>query len=152
MPCYSPPVSVLNGACSNSEGGRLSRMMKGCCYKGNTTSFPVDTPSCNPSYLSTINKPVITQPESSRVSAICNVRASSRLTQDYVKQLLSKATVTNYSSEDARVSAVQQGAINCGNSDPFSLRIPPTDFTCIPTPPPPGPPARICVLTKNQKF
>jgi len=152
MPCCSPPVSVLNGACSNSEGGRLSRMMKSCCYKGNTTSFPVDTPSCNPTYVNPTNKAVITPSESSRLTSLCNVRATTRLTQEYVKKLLSASSKLNFSSEDARVSAVQQGAINCGTSQPFSLRIPPTDFACVPMPPPPGPPAKICVLTKNQKF
>ena len=152
MPCCSPPVSILNGACSNSEGGRLSRMMKGCCYKGNTTSFPVDTHSCSSTDSTNIHQPIITPLESSRVNSICNVRSSKRLTQEYVRQLLSRPTNINYSSEDARVSAVQTGAIKCGRSDPFSLRITPTDLTFIPMPPPPGPPAKICVLTKNQKF
>lgn len=148
MACISCPVSVLNGASANSEGGRLARMTKAYCYKGAASTIP-DAPYCK------VSQPpgqVITPPESIRVSAICYVQTS-RLTQEYVKKLLAaKASQgNNYLTENTRVLALQERIEACNPIDPLVSRIEPINTTCLPIPPPPGPPAR-CVLTKNQKF
>lgn len=147
--CISCPVPVLNGASANSEGGRLARRMKGHCYKGNVTTIP-DTPFCK------VRQPPgqsITPVQSIRVNSMCNVVSTSRLTQDYVKSLLAAKDVRgkNYVTEGTRIAALEASSAICSPPDPLSLRIKPTDYTFLPTPPPPGPPAR-CALTKNQKF
>jgi hypothetical protein len=140
-------VPVLNGACSNSEGGRLARMMKTQCYKGNVTSFQSETSCClKPIRLSTpTDTIVITPPESTRINTICGT-SSRKMTQEYVKSLLS-TTNTNICQN---ISPAQ--TITMTNVPFFTSRIEPTDLKFVPTPPPPGPPARPCVLTKNQKM
>jgi hypothetical protein len=124
--------------------------MKGHCYKGDVTTIP-DSPFCK-----LVQPPgqVITPAESIRVGSLCSVVRTSRLTQEYVKELLSAKAKrgVNYSTEGIRIAAAEASATLCSPPNALSLRIEPTDFTCMPTPPPPGPPARICALTKNQKF
>jgi hypothetical protein len=145
--CISCPSVVLNGASANSEGGRLSRMMKGHCYKNK--SFPADTSFCK------LNQPggqiVITPPESVRVNT--NLNTTTRLTQAYVKSLLAAKAIrtVNYTTESARILALESSAAECAPSNPFSSRIDAINTNCLTIPPPPGPPAR-CALTKNQKY
>jgi hypothetical protein len=148
--CTSCPVGppILNGACANSEGGRLSRLLRSCCYKGNSINFPGDTSFCK------LKQPVgiaITPPQSTRVNAYA-IKAN-RLTQTYVKSLLAAKAIRtiNYPTESTRIAAVEATAAACAPPNPLSLRIQPINTNCLPIPPPPGPPAS-CALTKNQKY
>lgn len=143
-------VPVLNGACSNSEGGRLSRIMKGLCYKGDITSIPSDTSYCPtrlmPNSISDVTDTiVITPPESTRVNNICGGN-SRRMTQDYVKKLLHNLNPSSH------CETVSDPPITMINKPFFTSRFEPLDKTYVPTPPPPAPPAKACPLTKNQKM
>jgi len=149
--CISCPVRppTLNGASANSEGGRLSRLLRSCCYKGESTNFPGDTSICK--LTKSGGQIAITPPQSTRINT--HVIQSNRLTQAYVKSLLAAKTTQgkNYATESNRIAAVEANAAACAPSNPLSLRIEPINTNCLPIPPPPGPPAP-CALTKNQKY
>lgn len=148
----------LNGSTANTEGGRIRRKIV-YCEPVKAGGFTESTP-CR-----TIQRtqPTITPTESSyltsKMEACGNFPRSGAITQEMAKEILRQAGARQkFETEGERIAVVNNEAISC-STNPFSetarfsnyARIP-DPFICPPLPPPPGPPARPCILQKNQKF
>jgi len=143
----------LNGAAGNTEGGRLSRLMRTTrmCYSGSLVSSGEA-----PCYVKESIQTPITQTENSRMTLLTATMNGTLLngggvTQARAKQILAAAAASAvYDSQSAYTNALQQKTIACSDDSPTlkPIIIP----ACPPLPPPPGPPAPKCILAKNQKY
>jgi hypothetical protein len=144
--CSSNPLNGLPLG-GNTEGGRLQREQAACAKK-HVDNGPVTAYCCSP-YKETVQAP-ITPTSGSRTDDLalgCNQKQGVTIAR--VQALL--ATVgTRYKSGTERVMSIQQQVIACSATN--GIPIPIIIEQCPPLPAPPGPPARICVLTKNQKY
>jgi len=141
----------LNGAGANTEGGRLSRMMRAnrTCYDGrNVSSGPL---AC---VRGSIQFP-FTQTENSRITLLNATNNATLLngggvTQARARQVLAATLAGVVTTETVYITALQERTIACSDDSPTlkPVIIP----ACPALPPPPGPPAPVCILAKNQKF
>ena len=146
--CSSNPLNGLPLG-GNTEGGRLNKEMS-ICAKRYVNNKPV-TEYCCPPYRNNTVQPVITQNSGNRTSDLalgCSQRQGVSINR---VQALLQTSGTNYPSETARIMSVQQQTITCAGTN-NDIPVPIIIVECPPLPAPPGPPARRCVLTKNQKY
>jgi hypothetical protein len=151
----------LNGATAVTEGARLQRLIGSC-------SFPSYIPQkgnpqgCYPPKES-IQAP-ITPSENSRIMQLTANYSGTLLngggvTQSRAREVLAAAAKSQQlGSEGVKVERLIQTTQQCStdvfNTDTrFSAyNTPPVLVVCPPLPAPPAPPARACILQKNQKF
>jgi hypothetical protein len=142
----------LNGAAGNTEGGRLSRLMRTTrmCYSGSLVSS-----GGAPCYVKESIQTPITPTENSRITLLNATMNGTLLngggvTQARARQILAAAAGPSYESPSVYTNALQQKTIACSDDSPTlkPIIIP----ACPPLPPPPGPPAPKCILAKNQKY
>lgn len=159
----------FNGVGANTEGGRLRRLMK--FHNNGVTSVAETAPNaCGQCKPAQTQQPPITPAESSRIYDVmvrCGTGTQSGyVTQDRVRELLARTqNGRQYGSEDQRIQAVIQEAEKCSTfpNDPLmrfqnqlvngeNVYVGPAFPEACPPLPPPAPPARQCVLTKNEKY
>jgi hypothetical protein len=142
MSCAKKPLNGLPLG-GNTEGGRLQVEIGKAekCYKNGNASSQY---CCSP-YKKTIQAE-ITSAESNRISDLAQgcVRG---VTQERIQQLLSGPRY--FSSQTARISAVQQSLLKCSPSP--AVPVPIIAEQCPPLPPPPGPPY-ICSPSRVAKY
>lgn len=147
--------TLNNGSGSNTENGRLYRMMK-TCPPVSTTPVREDC-VCKP-------KESIQVPQTltegryliSKMIDCGTYQYQGSVSQARAKELLAKggngASRRQFESEEVRVRAREQEEISCSTNPYPSSLYPIVPVQCPPLPPPPAPPAKACPLTKNQKM
>jgi hypothetical protein len=141
-PCKHCGKGPLNGVGANTGNGLLHSEAKHCVKYVPPFLGSYD---CVCASRTLINTP-ITPSEGSRIDSIQYGCYGSSVTQDRVKELLSRGL--RFGNEGTRIAAMKEKVETCSAS---LLQRPVISVRCPPLPPPPAPPARSCILTKNQK-
>lgn len=150
------PHHPLNGGGGLTEGGRLEKNRRCGMYPRIGDGAPAvatPSPSCIP-------KPTVqVQSSGMYIENLKNVYGFSTwrgVTQDRVAKILAatNAAAAGFSSEGVRIQQLQVSyAPGAVNGPPIGAPPVPIVVTqCPPLPAPPAPPARACVLAKNERF
>jgi hypothetical protein len=136
-----------------TEGGRLEKSRRCGVYPAVSVSG-TSNPACSPvspvSPIQVKSAGMYTE----NLQNVCGLSTRRGVSQSRVAQILASALASNPSSEGVRIQHLQEsylpGAIN--GPPVGSAPVPIVLTVCPPLPAPPAPPARACVLAKNERF
>ena len=150
-----------NGGGGLTEGGRLEKNRRCGVYPRFGDGAPAGPVKLNPACLPVSTNNVQVQSSGMYIDNLPSVYGFSTwrgVTQDRVAQILAAtnaaAAAASFSSEGVRIQQLQVSYLpGAANGPPLGASpVPIVRTLCPPLPAPPAPPARACVLAKNERF